>query len=317
MKSALQHIALLVWLTLMGVLLGGSAARAQSIVIVVSDSLTSTQRTISGAKRVISRTHEAVTFQRFILTTPESESVVADSISAIGPDLILTVGSRATGFAKGHFSNTSIVFSAVLYPAISGFVESLTRPGRNITGASLNISSRTQFLYFKEIVPHLKKIGVLYTDNTASLIPPSKVLAEAEGLEMVPIKISSEKEIPKAIDSLVRSVDGIWSVADPRLFTPQATKYLLLRTIKHGIPFMGFSRHVVASGALFALDFDYKAIGRQAGKTVSKVLDGAKPGDISVTEPDVVWFHYNERTASLLGIDVPEGLAAVAKEVYR
>jgi putative ABC transport system substrate-binding protein len=314
MKPALRQV-----LCGFGLLLFGFAsdAAAETIAIVTSDNLTSTRRTISGARRVIADAHAEAAFVEFVVTDAGHDSMLADSIRSINPDLILTVGSLATDFAKDNFSKTPIVFSAVLYPAISGFVETLSSPGRNITGASLNISAQTQFMYFRELMPNLKRVGVLYTDSTASLIAPSKVLAEQEGLQLVPIKITDEKELPRALDSLVRTVDGIWSVADPRLFTPQATKFILMRTLKSGIPLMGFSRHVVASGALFALDFDYKAIGRQAGEIVNRVLDGAEPGRIQVTAPDVIWFHYNEKTANLLNITVPDRLAAVAKEVYR
>ena len=83
------------------------------------------------------------------------------------------------------------------------------------------------------------------------------------------------------------------------------------------MPFMGFSRYVVESGALFALDFDYKAVGYQAGAIVNRILSGESPSAISVTRADVIWFHYNEATAKRINITIPEDLAAVAKEVYR
>ena len=314
MTAALRHTCISL---LLAVLCLGSNLGAQTIAFITSDSLTSTHRTISGAKRVILDEHPEAVFHEFLLGGPVSEQAVVDSISRLQLALLIPVGSKATECAKNRLGTIPTVFSAVLYPAISGFVESLVRPGRLITGASLNISARTQFIYFKEMVPGLRKVGVLYTDQTASLIPPSKVLAESEGLDLIPIKITHEKELPKAIDSLAKVTQGIWSVADPLLFTPQATKFILLRTLKHGIPFMGFSRHVVSSGALFAIDFDYKAIGRQTGKIANQVLAGTNPGDISVTAPDVVWFHYNEKTANLLGIKIPDRLASVAKEVYR
>lgn len=314
MSAVRRHICLCV---LAAALCLCASAGAQTIAFVTSDTLTSTKRTISGARRVISSEHNTAVFHEFLLGGELSEPALIDSLKKVKADLLIPVGSKATETVKTNFGNTPTVFSAVLYPAISGFVESLIRPGRQITGASLNISARTQFIYFKEIVPDLKRVGVLYTDQTASLIPPSKVLAEEEGLELIPIKINSEQEIARAIDSLANTVQGIWSVADPLLFTPQATRFIVMRTLKLGIPFMGFSRHVVSSGALFAIDFDYKAIGRQTGSIANEVLAGRTPGDISVTAPDVVWFHYNEKTADLLGIAVPDRLAVVAKEVYR
>ncbi len=295
-----------------------SGSLGQEIVIVASDSLTYTTRTISGAKRAISRSNDDATFHQFYLSQITSETAKqADSIRALSPSIILTVGSAATRFAQKNFTNTPVVFSAVMYPAISGFVESLAHPGRNITGASLDIPADIQFKYFKKIIPELSKIGVLYTANTASLIPTSMVVAENMGMELVPIKIDDIKELPQALDSLGKTVQGIWSVADPNLFSPQSTKFILLNCLRKGIPFMGFSRYVVESGALFALDFDYKAIGRQAGVIANKIMEGHDPGNISVTNPDIIWFHYNEKTAEHLNLTLPDELVAVAKEVYR
>jgi len=300
-------------------LLGGPAAvKAQHIVVLATDSLKYTTRTISGAKRAIEKQHNGAAFHCLYLNQGDiSSGRAADSIRALAPAMILTVGSSATEFAKQNFSNIPIVFSAVLYPAISGFVESLAYPGRNITGASLDIPPEIQFRKFREIVPSLKAIGVMYTQNTASLIPPSMMVAKRMGLELVPIKIEDVKEIPRALDSLAGTVDGIWSVADPNLFSPQSTKYILLNCLRKGIPFMGFSRYVVESGALFALDFDYKAIGRQAGEMASRIISGDDPSEISVSNPDIIWFHYNEKTAEHLSIRIPDELVAVAKEVYR
>jgi putative ABC transport system substrate-binding protein len=296
---------------------GAGRANGHNIAVVAGDTLTYTHRAISGAKRVISEKDGPVDIRVFYLAPGPGAQACEDSIRQFRPDVILTIGSAATSFAKERFTTVPIVFSAVLYPAISGFVESETRPGRNITGASLDIPADIQFKYFRRIIPDLRSIGVLYTTNTTPLISQSKVLAEEMGLTLVPIRIEDPKDIPRALDSLANTVDGLWSVADPNLFGPQSTKYILLNSLRKGIPFMGFSRYVVESGALFALDFDYKAIGRQAGEIVNRVLDGTDPGSISITHPDIIWFHYNEKTAEHLQLSLPTELVAIAKEVYR
>ena len=293
--------------------------KAQTVVFLASDSLTYTRRTINGAKRQIKQQHELIAFHEYYLNAnePDINRARVDSVKRLNPALIITVGSTATSFAKENFDSCPIVFSSVMYPVMSGFVDSFNRPGGNITGASLNIQADVQFRYFKKIIPDLKNIGVLYTSNTAALIPPAKIIANSMGLELIALEINTEKELPQALDSLAKTVDGLWSVADPNLFNPQSTKYILLNSLRKGIPFMGFSRYVVESGALFAIDFDYKAIGRQAGDIANRVIRGERPANIGVTCPDVRWFHYNEKTAGHLNITIPEELAAVAKEVYR
>ena len=310
----------LLWFILLVLVPAGtpSEAWAETVVVLSSDSLTSTRRTISGARSAIRNERDSVLFVP-VLLSPEAKASAAqtDSIRSLKPDIILTVGSAATRFAKDSFLGTPIVFSAVMYPLVSGFIESFSRPGEMITGASLDIPADLQFRYFRQIIPEAKKIGVLYTSNTARLIPPSRVVAAEMGLELVTIKVTGQKDLSRALDSLTQVVDGLWSVADPNLFDPKSTKYILLNSLRRGVPFMGFSRYVVESGALFALDFDYKAIGRQAGRIVFRILDGAKPGSITVTTPDIIWFHYNEKTAQHLDVQIPADLVAIAKEVYR
>ena len=309
---------LLLRIVALGVLCVHSPVLAQKVAIITTDTLTSTQRSVTGAKSVIKSALPQVAFSEQLISYPNGKgSITADSIRALKPSLILTVGTAATEFAQNNFKDITIVFSSVMYPIVSGFVESYNKPGGNITGASLSIPSKTQFDYFKMIVPKLKAIGVLYTSNTEALIPQAKQTAKGLGLELVSIKVTCERELPAAFDSLTRSVQGIWSLADPNLFSPQSTKFILINALRRGIPLMGFSRNVVESGALFALDFDYKAVGRQAGEIASQILRGARTENLSVTTPDIIWFHYNEKTAKHINITIPDELIAVAKEVYR
>ncbi len=293
------------------------ADREVHIATLTSDTLTSTTRTLQGARNVILQQNDKVVFHHFTCGSAAHSSSVVDSITRIKPTLILTVGTVATDMAKKEFPNTPIIFSSVIHPELSGFVESNKVPNTNMTGASLDIPIDIQFKYFKKIVPNIKRIGVLYTPETEHLINQAKEAARAEGIDLVPVTVHENKDLPSALDSVSAHVDGLWSVPDPQLFTPQSTRYILLNTIRRSIPFMGFSRNVVESGALFALDFDYKAVGMQAGRIVNQVLGGQNPGTIEVSSVDVIWFHYNEKTAKLINVAIPDELVAVAKEVYR
>ena len=282
--------------------------------------MTSTRRTVSGTKRVIkeSLADSDLHFRKFLISIDEqSISISGDSIRQYNPDIIIAVGSAATRIAKNNFSELPIVFASVLYPVISGFVDSFSEPGDNVTGASLNLPIETQFRYFSAIIPNLRQIGVLYSNNTSSIIDLADPIAREMGFELIPVLVNNQKELGRALDSLNKVAQGIWALADPTLFSPRGTKYILLHALRHGIPVMGFSRHLVKSGALFGLDFDYKAVGRQAGGTAVQILKGTKPKNIPITRPDIIWFHYNEKTAKHLNIQMPQDLVAIAKEVYR
>lgn len=294
-------------------------ASAQRLVVLSTDTLTSTQRSLSGARSVVRSQHPNIQFYEFLIRNGDTrDKRVADSIAALRPDAVLTVGTGATQFAKDYLKKYPTIFSSVMYPQVSGFVDSYDTPGGSMTGASLRIPIPTQLRYFQMIVPKVKRLGVLYSEATAPLIPSAKVTAlDSLGITIEAIKVSSERELAQALDSLLGKVDGLWSVADPQVFTPQATKHVLVSALRRNIPVMGFSRNLVESGALFALDFDYKAIGRQAGDLVNKVLAGAVTRNLAVTTPDIIWFHYNEKTAQYLKLPIPAELATIAKEVYR
>ncbi len=318
MKVLHRKVLGIIAVTLLCLLLPVKQVCGQTIAVLMSDSLTSTMRTLHGAKKALTRKHQDAAFYSFLINYDSGGlSEIVDSVKKINPKLVLTIGSSATKLAQENFIRIPIVFAAVKYPVLSGFVTSTTNPGQNITGASIDVPTRIQFTYFKKIVPDLKRVGVLYTDSTASLIPSAKAEAVKLGLTLVSIKVADTRALPKAIDSLAGVADGFWSLADPNLFDPQSTRYILLNALRKGIPFMGFSRNVVESGALFALDFDYKAVGRQAGEIANRIIDGEEPGYIPVTSADVIWFHYNEKTARHINIKIPQELAAVAKEVYR
>lgn len=297
---------------------GATPGKSETVAVLMSDTLTSTTRTLQGARKIIERSNPGVQLRAFVVGQSQTvNEAIADSVRSLHPGAVLTIGSTATGIAQHHLPDAPIVFAGVMYPVLSGFVESIKRPGGQVTGASLDIPTEVQFRYFKKIIPDIQRIGVLYTNNTASLIAPARAVARGMGIELVAIEIADSKQIPQALDSLAVSVQGIWSVADPVLFDPQATRYILLNTLRKNLPFMGFSRYVVESGALFALDFDYKAVGIQAGQIVNRILSGESPGSISVSAADVIWFHYNEKTAQHINVAIPDELVAVAKEVYR
>ena len=288
------------------------------IAVLKSDNLVSTKRAISGAKSIVQRKYNNAILHEFLISqSSNSDKEIIDTINSHNPTLILTIGTNATSFAKEHFKKIPIVFSSVRYPVLSGIVKSMDKPGGNITGASLNIPNNVQFRTFVDIVPDIQNIGVLYSDYTKDLITSAAKTAKKMGLNLIAIPVNQPKDLPSAVDSLTRSCQGIWSVADPRLFNSQSTRYILLNSIRKGIPFMGFSRHVVESGALFALDLDHKGVGRQAGEIIDQIIGGEKPSNIPVSMVDLIWFHYNEKTASHIDILIPDKYLAVAKEVYR
>ncbi len=234
-------------------------------------------------------------------------------------DLILTLGTMATTVASEDIKDLPIVFSAVLNPVDSGLVKDMKSSGNNLTGASMDIPIKTQFEWLKKVAPSIKTIGVLYNpDETKVVIDKASKIAEIMTLKLIAVPVHSEKDVPKATNGLLRKVDALWSVADTTVFgLKQSRKFILLKTLREKIPFMGLSRFFVQAGALLALSCDYEDIGRQSGELAVRILAGEKPSQIPITVPRKISLLLNLKVAERIGIKIPRHIINEADEVFK
>jgi putative ABC transport system substrate-binding protein len=310
--------AVLVFFTSFFAALPNPAHAAKNIAIVSIDEEPTTIRTIKGIKKALDRSGFQVTYMEAVLTGhTEDDARIMSDLRKFAPTLFVTISSYATHVIAGEFPDRPIIFANVMNPKAGGFVRSMDHPGGRITGAALDIPADLQFKYFQRVVGKINTMGVIYSSETENIIRQAEAAASARGIDLISLKIESEKEIPRAIDSLCKVSEALWSVADHTVYTPQSTKHIVLQTLRNRIPMMGFSQALVEAGGLFTLDFDFKNIGEQAGEIASRVLFGADPGQIPVSTPGVIYFKYNEKTAEQISIKIPDDLLAVAKEVIK
>jgi len=234
------------------------------------------------------------------------------------PKVIMTFGTVATELVMMDVKDTPIVFSTVLNPEESGIVNSLTSPGGNVTGASLDIPVEAQFSYILNMVPAVKKVGVLYNPKeTGLIVERARATASRMQIQLIAEPVNSETDLPKAIDTLFRQVDVLWSVADATVFSLPAIQKIIVETIRYKIPFMGISPSFVKAGALFSVKWDDIDIGRQAGEAVVKIISWRENiSDIPVASPREVSISINARTARTIGLTIPDKVLKRA-EVFK
>jgi len=295
-----------------------SSADQKLIAVVKTEDLSSYSRALKGIKQVISQSEVEADVREYVLPqeTGGKDSVLGE-IKNSRPDLIVTIGSKATELVSQSIKDIPIVFSAVLNPVVSGFVSTAKTPEGNLTGASLDVPLGIQLEKFKLIVPHLRSVGVLYTSETELLIREARSISEDLGIKLVAISVQSEKEIPAVLERLRNEVDGIWAVADPLIFTPQSTQFILLFSLRNGLPLMGLTPSFVQAGALFTLAPDYKDVGRQAGEMALDIISGKDPKEVSISVPRLIYLYLNLKTATQINLKVSPDLVQVAKEVFR
>lgn len=291
-------------------------AKPSVIVVMKTRDIEPYRLALSGFKSTLSADKIEYTLKEYSLEGKSTDEIIT-GIKADNPTVILTLGTSATDIAKKNIKDTPVVFSMVLNPVSSGFVKDMRAPDSNMTGASMDISAKKQLEIFKSLVPHAKKIGVLYNPaETSAIIDEAKLAAESLGLELAAFSITSEKDIPVVMDGIEKKIDALWAVADSSVFTPASTQYILLNTLRNGIPFMGLSSSFVKAGALFAITWDYEDIGRQSGEIASQVISGRGVSQIPVTTPRTTKIALNLKTANRLGIKIDNSLKNQASEIF-
>jgi ABC-type uncharacterized transport system substrate-binding protein len=240
--------------------------------------------------------------------------LVAELI-ALKVDVIVTAGIPAALAAQRATTTIPIVASNVGDPV------GLVQPGGHIAALSHSAAdlSAKQVELFKEAIPTLARIGVLY--NPTNPLHPgywqeTQAAAQALGLLLVRLEVRDTDELVHAFDAggLERG-DGLLVLADA-FFNAQAAGIAQLATT-HRLPMMAQYREFVEAGGLLAYGPNLPEIAKRAATYVDKILKGAKPADLPVDRPMKFELIINLKTAQALGINIPQALLDRADEVIQ
>lgn len=287
----------------------------KKIVILLSGDMQPYRDALAGFKDELAAGRYTVTYSEFLMgRDAKGNAELKEKITLSGPDLIFTVGTPASLFAKENFKDIPVVFSMVLNPVENGVAASMDRPDGNIYGVSLNIPVEAQFRTLKRIKPDIDTIGMLYDAKTMAAAADEAEKAAAKiGVRLIAEPVSSEKEISKVLDRVLANSDCLWAGPDPLVYNPSTAQQIILATLKNNVPFMSFSKNFVKAGALAALECDYFDIGGQAGGITVKII-GRKEGAGSWAEfPRKSILLINKRTADTLGLRIDKSVLAEAE----
>ena len=236
------------------------------------------------------------------------------------PDVIAATGTPVIAALKQATGTIPVVFSVVNDPAGQGFVASLARPGRNITGFSYVDFPMIGkwFEILKELVPGLKRMTLMFNPETAPYYPVflREFAAAAAPLaaELSATPVRSEAEIEAAATAFAREpAGGLIAAPDPFI---NAQRALIMRAAeRYRLPTLfGFRQHV-REGGLLSYGPDSVEIVRRSASYVDRILKGEKPANLPVQAPAKYELAINLKTANRLGLEVPRTLLARADEV--
>jgi putative ABC transport system substrate-binding protein len=249
----------------------------------------------------------------------EAARAYAAELLALTPDIILASATQGATAVKQLTRTVPIVFVNVADPVGSGIVDSLARPGGNITGFMLfDFSFGGKYLdLLKEIAPHLSRVAVFRNDTNPAGIAVFSVIqamATSAGLQVTPVSVRNSDEIASAVEAFAHSPDGGAIVPGNALATGH--RDLILKLIaRYKLPAIYYDRFSVANGGLMSYGPDWADQFRRAAGYVDRILKGEKPGDLPVQAPTKYELVINLKTAKALGLTVPQSLLARADEV--
>jgi ABC-type uncharacterized transport system substrate-binding protein len=249
-----------------------------------------------------------------------------DRLAALAADLVgrraavmIVVSTSGALAAKAATNSIPIVFSIGADPVPLSLVDSLNRPGGNVTGVYvLNtavMGKRLELL--RESVSTARVIGYLANPKSAVTEPETKELHQAArvlGVELRVLNAANESDIDGAFARLANERSVPLVVSTDNLFTDRSTRLVMLAG-RHAIPAIYPYREFAAAGGLMSYGADLADVYRQVGIYAGKILKGAKPADLPVHQAVKVELVINLKTAKSLGITVPPPLLGRADEV--
>jgi putative tryptophan/tyrosine transport system substrate-binding protein len=243
--------------------------------------------------------------------------LVADLIRL--PAAVIVVNSGAAFAAKAATTTVPIVFAAGDDPVKNGLVASLNRPGGNLTGVTwlgaLVGTKRLELL--RQVVPKATTIAMLAEPNTPQTEPERKdvqAAAQAIGLKLITLPVSSDRDIETAFATLVQGRVGALLVGTGAYLNSKRESIIALAA-HYAIPVMYQAREAVVAGGLMSYGPSQSKAYHQAGIYVGRILKGEKPADLPVTQATKFEFAFNLKTAKTLGLDVPMIIQMTADEV--
>ena len=246
---------------------------------------------------------------------------LVDELVRLNVDVLLTPSTPATVAGKNATRTIPIVFYSGSDPVAAGLVDSLARPGGNITGfttvSAVLAGKRLELL--REIVPKLARVAALWNPqdpSSAQSWKESQLPAREMGLQLHSMEVSRADKFESAFKEATKAGSAALALmASPFFFSNQ--KQIVDLAAKHRLPAIYANGEFVASGGLMSYGADEDEAYRRAAVFVDKILKGTKPADIPVEQPRKFELVINLKTAKQIGLTIPPNVLARANNVIK
>jgi putative tryptophan/tyrosine transport system substrate-binding protein len=246
------------------------------------------------------------------------ENAIRSLISEI--DLLVAWGTIGAVAAKNVAGSLPVVFLSVGAPVEVGLVQSLSRPGGNMTGITFEAATETygkRLQLLKEIVPNLRNVAVLAAEGDANVTFAMQSLDQAApelGVTLTRFGFRPDDDLAAQFRQMEQSdAEGLIVIAGALTYVKGSEIAEL--ALAHRLPSCHAFYETVRAGGLVSLGPDIPAQAQQAAVYIDKIIHGAKPADLPVQQPAKYQLAINLKTAKALGLTIPLPLIARADEV--
>ena len=236
-----------------------------------------------------------------------------------GVSVMAAIGSPAVAAAKAATTTIPIVFYVGVDPVSFGLVDSLSRPGGNLTGVT-NFSLETgpkRLELLADLLGSRRLVGILLNPRRARSEPELHDLLQAAhtlGLQPHVLYAGTDEEFEAVFATLTQLGAGGLAISGDPFFNTRA-ELLGALSLKHALPTMYQAREFAAAGGLISYGSSFAELYRLTGVYAGRVLKGEKPAELPVQQPTRLELIINLKTAKALGIEIPPTLLARADEV--
>jgi len=247
---------------------------------------------------------------------PATAAQIARQFAGEDPTVIVPISTPSAQAVVSATKDIPVVFTAVSDPLGAQLVTDMDKPGGNVTGLSDLSPVAEHLALIKEILPNAKTIGFLYNSgeaNSVSLLAVLKAEAEKAGLTVVESAATKSAEVQGAARALVGRADAIYIPTDNTIISALEGAVAVAEEAK--LPLFTADTDSVSRGAIAALGFNYKDVGKQTGEIVVRILKGEKPGDIAVKVAAGTDLVVNKSAATKMGVTLPEAVVGRATRI--
>jgi len=246
---------------------------------------------------------------------------LAEELVSLKVDVLVVYSTGAAVALKKATRTIPIVFFNVSDPVAVGLIDSLARPGGNVTGITniVGVLAGKRLELLKETVPKISRVAVLWNPQdqaSAQQWKESQLVAPALGLQLHSMEVSSSEQYAGAFKEAIKAGSGALAVTGHPLVLAHRKQITDLAT-KTRLPAMYHRDAFVESGGLMSYGDDQAELYRRVAIFVDKILKGTKPADIPVEQPTKFEFVVNLQAAKQIGLTIPPNVLVRAQKVIK